>query len=710
LGAQELKILATTDHITAATVFRRLWLHLPAGGSLPEDVWNSRHRFLLGLTWFHALVIAFVGPIIGYSWDLSLRAPFRDGTVLHTVAEGSIIAAFAVLASWSRWSRAVRASLVGFGLISSSAILVHLSGGYIELHFHFFVMLVFLALYQDWVPYSLAVLYVAVHHGVVGVLDPRDVYNHPAAINAPWKWAGIHAFFVLFSCVGSIIAWRFNEKAHAQTKSVLDSAGEGIFGLDADGNVTFLNPAAARMLGLDERQITGKQIQEITKHAKADGTLFDDRSSPILSTLKDGSGHQGSEEIFCRSDGMTFPVDYVSTPIFERGELTGAVVSFRDVTQSREREKALRESEERFRQIAENIEDVFWVTNPTTNGWIYISPAYKKIWGQNPDISRSAAHAWLGSIHADDLGHVLHALVTKQIQGTYDEQYRIIRPDGSIRWIRERAYPIRDDFGKVYRVTGIAADITERRQAEDQIQKLNQELERRVLQRTAQLETANKELEAFSYSVSHDLRAPLRSIDGFSQALLRGNADQLDEKGKHYLTRVRGATQRMEQLIDDLLNLSRVTRGEMRREQVDLGMIAKTVAAELKHVFPERPVDFFIAPDLLTEGDTRLLRVLLENLLQNAWKFTSKHSQAKIELGATELDGRKTFYVRDDGAGFDMNYADKLFAPFQRMHSQKEFEGTGIGLATVQRIIQRHGGRVWAEGAVDQGATFYFQL
>ena len=300
--------------------------------------------------------------------------------------------------------------------------------------------------------------------------------------------------------------------------------------------------------------------------------------------------------------------------------------------------------------------------------------------------------------------------MTKQIQGTYDEQYRITRPDGSIRWIRDRAYPIRDDRGKVYRVTGIAADVTQRKEAEDQIQKLNQELEQRVLQRTAQLETANKELEAFSYSVSHDLRAPLRSIDGFSKALLLGNADQLDEKGKHYLARVRGATQRMEQLIDDLLNLSRVTRGEMRREQVDLGLLAQSVATELKRVYPERAVDFLIAPDLLTEGDTRLLRVLLENLLNNAWKFTSKHSQAKIELGATEMSGRKTFYVRDDGAGFDMNYADKLFAPFQRMHSQKEFDGTGIGLATVQRIIQRHGGHVWAEGAVDEGATFFFQL
>ena len=186
-------------------------------------------------------------------------------------------------------------------------------------------------------------------------------------------------FFVLCSCVGSIVAWRFNEKAHAQTKSVLDSAGEGIFGLDPNGKVSFVNPAAATMLDLGEGEITGRQMEEITSHRKSNGTLFAGNGSPILQTLRDGNSHHGSDELFFRSNDTSFPVDYVSTPIFERGELTGAVVSFRDVTQRKEREQALRDSEERFRQIAENIEDVFWVTNPTNNEWIYISPAYKKI-------------------------------------------------------------------------------------------------------------------------------------------------------------------------------------------------------------------------------------------------------------------------------------------------------------------------------------------
>lgn len=226
----------------------------------------------------------------------------------------------------------------------------------------------------------------------------------------------------------------------------------------------------------------------------------------------------------------------------------------------------------------------------------------------------------------------------------------------------------------------------------------------------AQLQAANKELEAFSYSVSHDLRAPLRSIDGFSQALLEDYADKLDKQAKDYLVRVRAGSQRMGQLIDDILNLSQVTRSEMRHETVNLSELASTVVAELQRAEPERQVIFVIPQDLTTNGDTRLLRIVLENLLGNAWKFTAKRSEARIELGVANNDGQAAYFVRDDGAGFDMAYAGKLFGAFQRLHATTEFRGSGIGLATVQRIIHRHGGRIWAEGQVDKGTTFYFTL
>src|SRR5437773_5492130 len=194
-------------------ITQRLTSIFPPGGSLPEDVWQKRYSVLLGLTWFHAAIIALVGPLLGYSWEISADAPFRDGTVLHTILEGAIVGFFAGLGSLRRVGRTLQATAIAMGLMSSSAILVHLSRGYIEFHFHFFVMLAFLALLQDWVPYILAVLYVALHHGVMGTLWPEEVFNHAAAISAPWTWAGIHAFFVLCSCAGSIIAWRFNEKS-----------------------------------------------------------------------------------------------------------------------------------------------------------------------------------------------------------------------------------------------------------------------------------------------------------------------------------------------------------------------------------------------------------------------------------------------------------------------------------------------------------------
>lgn len=225
-----------------------------------------------------------------------------------------------------------------------------------------------------------------------------------------------------------------------------------------------------------------------------------------------------------------------------------------------------------------------------------------------------------------------------------------------------------------------------------------------------QLEAANRELEAFCYSVSHDLRAPLRGIDGFSQALLEDYSQRLDETGKQHLERVRAAAQRMSALIDDLLELSRITRAEIHRERVDLSEMARAVAQELSQLDSAREVEWVIAPNLEAEGDPRLLRAVLENLLGNGWKFTSRRPRACIEFGCTQANGQSAFFVRDNGAGFDPAYAERLFGAFQRLHAATEFPGTGVGLASVQRIIHRHGGRLWAEGAVNQGATFFFTL
>jgi PAS domain S-box-containing protein len=255
-------------------------------------------------------------------------------------------------------------------------------------------------------------------------------------------------------------------------------------------------------------------------------------------------------------------------------------------------------------------------------------------------------------------------------------------------------------------VFGAIRNISERKRAEYEVRALNESVRRHA----SQLEAANRELEAFSYSVSHDLRAPLRSIDGFSSALLEDYADKLDDEGLSHLNRIRAATQRMSQLIDDLLELARVSRSEMRTEPVDLSAIANGILAELSKADPSRQVECVVEKNLVGHGDQRLLSLVLENLLGNAWKFTSKTPRAKIEFAATVQDGERFYFVRDNGAGFDMAYAEKLFGAFQRLHSLSEFPGTGVGLATVQRIIRRHGGRVSAVGAQGKGATFSFTL
>ncbi len=249
-----------------------------------------------------------------------------------------------------------------------------------------------------------------------------------------------------------------------------------------------------------------------------------------------------------------------------------------------------------------------------------------------------------------------------------------------------------------------------RRHAEGMLRQLNLELEDHVNQRTSELQASIRELESFSYSVSHDLRSPLRGINGFARLLLEDYGERLDEHGKEYLRRICSATLRMSELIDGMIDLAQLTREPIHLAEVNLSRLAESIARELQHAEPDREVEFTAMPDIRARGDERLLRVALHNLLSNAWKFTARKAVASVAFGARRAGSSLAYYVRDDGAGFDMKYADKLFGAFQRLHGVKEFAGTGIGLATVQRIVQRHGGLVWAEGETDKGATFYFTL
>jgi len=279
-----------------------------------------------------------------------------------------------------------------------------------------------------------------------------------------------------------------------------------------------------------------------------------------------------------------------------------------------------------------------------------------------------------------------------------------LRKNGSEFPIEISLSPLETEGGLL--VSAAIRDVTQRKRMEEDVQKLNDDLK----QRASQLEAANKELEAFSYSVSHDLRAPLRSIDGFSHVLLEDYSEQLPEEGRNYLERVRAAAQRMAMLIDDLLNLSRVTRTAVQPKFINLSKMAEEILSGLQENQGERQATFSITPNLMVEADPRLMHIVMENLLSNAWKFTSKREQTIIEFGQKAHLKERTFYIRDNGVGFDMTYAKKLFGVFQRLHSVSEFPGTGVGLATVHRIISIHGGRIWAESVEGKGTTFYFTL
>jgi PAS domain S-box-containing protein len=400
---------------------------------------------------------------------------------------------------------------------------------------------------------------------------------------------------------------------------------------------------------------------------------------------------------WCRALGKAVRKDDVCMKVYG---------TFQNITERKQAEEALQESEGRFVQFMRYLPAMTFIKD-CERRIVFVNERVGQVFGLAAAdcLGKVSEDLWPGPIGRKIREDDERVLGNGEVMTVVQE---IPTQDGP-RVFRAIKFPI--PRGQQPPLLGdISLDVTEIRQAEEKVRQLNVELEQRVRDRTAELEAANQELEAFSYSVSHDLRAPLRAMDGFSMALLEDCAGKLDKTAQDHLRRIRAGSQRMAALIDDLLNLSREARAEMRRESVDLTAMAEEIGAEFQRAHPDRQVKSVVAPALAADADARMLRMVLNNLLDNAWKFTSKHEQARIEVGAREQDGQRVFFVRDNGAGFDMAYAGRLFGAFQRLHSTQEFAGTGIGLAIVQRIIQRHGGRVWAEGAVGQGATVYFTL
>jgi len=510
-------------------------------------------------------------------------------------------------------------------------------------------------------------------------------------------------------------------------RSLLDGIHDyAIFRLDRDGRIASWNEGAQRIKGYAADEIIGQHFSRFY-------TAEDIRSGKPAQELNMAisQGRSEDEGWRMRKDGSCF---WANTVITALRDAAGNVAGFSKITRDITERKRIEQMRLHFRALFESLPGLYLVLTPDLK-IVAASDAYLKatmtqreaildrgIFEAFPDNPDDPAADGVANLQAS-LKRVLQNGVTDTMP---IQKYDVRRPDGVFE---ERFWsPVNSPaFGADRRIEYIihrVEDVTEFVKQtshgdgdEKALRARMEQMEAEIFQSSQQvkaanekLQVANGELEAFCYSVSHDLRAPLRGLDGFSQALLEDYGDKLGDNGKNLLRRIRSGSQRMGQLIDDLLNLSRVSRSELHREPIDLTEIASEIVGGLRGLDPQRQVALRIATDMKANGDPQLLRVVLENLLGNAWKYTAKQTEATIEFGFDQNNGNSSFFIRDNGVGFDMQYADKLFTPFQRLHAMNEFPGTGVGLATVQRIISRHGGRVWVEAAVNKGATFHFTL
>jgi PAS domain S-box-containing protein len=485
--------------------------------------------------------------------------------------------------------------------------------------------------------------------------------------------------------------------------AALQGAADPAFAVDGAGRLLFANRAAAARW---PQAAAGSLASELLS---GEGRArFESGCAAVLG----GAGAQRFEWGEEGPSGVLAWFACTLSPMADpHGGLTGVLYQSSDVTELKRSEARLRRSEQLMvdTQGVAHLGTWEWDVSQPQATW---SDELYRIYGLTPETYVPSYENYLKLVHPDDRQRVMDAtnrVFHESVPYSHDE--RVFRPDGSIRYLHTWAYPVRDESGKLARLVGVCQDITDRKLAEEAVRTLNADLERRVAERTRTIERSLRDLETFNAMASHDLRAPLTVIQAACAVMLHPAAEPLPPKVTDNLGRIQQAVSRMSSLVNDLLRLAQLGHGSLTRAEVDLTTVASEVLTQLRRGEPHREADILVEAGLCCSADPGLLRAAVENLLSNAWKYSSRVARARIEVGgAPGQGGTKVFYVRDNGAGFDMKDAHRLFAPFERLHKQTEFEGTGVGLAAVHRIIERHGGRIWAEGELGRGATFYFEL
>jgi PAS domain S-box-containing protein len=535
-----------------------------------------------------------------------------------------------------------------------------------------------------------------------------------------WQMVVLIGALLLSAGAGIVLLWRqqsvrfYRERAAAaetirETNEYLENlfnyANAPIIVWDLRFKITRFNHAFESLTGRKAGEVIGQSLELLFPPALVDSSMA------LIQKTTGGERWETVEISILHRDGSVRIVLWNSATVYAADGKTpvATIAQGHDITEHKQADEALRESESRFRQLAESLPQLVWTCQPD-GACDYLN----RQWIEFTGVPKARQHGfgWLEQLHPDDRAPTVAAWEAAVASGSdFRVEFRIRRHDGEYRWFDTQAVRLRDAAGRTVKWFGANTDMTERKRVEEEIRLLNTGLEQRVHERTAQLETANKELEAFSYSVSHDLRAPLRHVQGYVDMLAHEAEGQLSATSQRYMKIITDASREMGVLIDDLLAFSRMGRAEMIETKVDLSVLVREILRGMEPATRERNIVWKIPPLPVVQADPAMLKLAFANLLGNAVKFTRPRDPAQIEIGCAGREGeRAIFFVRDNGVGFDPQYAHKLFGVFQRLHRADEFEGTGIGLANVQRIIARHGGRTWAEGKPNEGATFYFTL